>query len=79
MMRAEVNWCFSSCPVSEFKADEMLFYLQDKAFVGLVSNDSDLKVAVGVQNCGISKGQVSDLVQCITGVGNQLTKKDLFV
>ena len=54
-------------------------YLQDKAFVGLVRNDSDLEVAIGVQNGGVGKRQISDLVQRITSIGNQLTKKDFLV
>ena len=54
-------------------------YLQDKAFVGLVRNDSDLEVAIGVQNGGVGKRQISDLVQSITSIGNQLTKKDFLV
>lgn len=50
-----------------------------QSLVLLVGDDVDAEVLVGVQDGGVREGLVTDLVQGIGGVGDQLTKENLLV
>jgi len=50
-----------------------------KSVVGLIGDDLDSKVGLGLKLLGLLDRLVSDLVQSVGGVGNQLSKEDLLV
>ena len=50
-----------------------------EGLVGLIGDDLDVEVLAGVELGGVGEGLVTDLVEGIGGVGNQLTKEDLLV
>ena len=45
----------------------------------LVGDDPDAELLSGIEDGGIGKGGIADLVNGIRGVGNQFTKEDLLV
>ena len=53
--------------------------LNGEGVVGLVGDELDVEVGLGVQNGRVGEGLVTDLVEGIGGVGDQLTKEDLLV
>ena len=48
-------------------------------FVFLVGTDTDVKLLLGVENGGFGQGRVTDFVESIRTVRNQLSQKDLLI
>ena len=53
--------------------------LDGEGVVGLVGDELDVEVGLGVQDGRVGEGLVADLVEGIGGVGDQLTEEDFFV
>lgn len=48
-----------------------------EGLVGLVGDDLDLHLLAGLEDLGVCDGGEADLIESITGVGDELTKEDL--
>ena len=53
--------------------------MDGQSVVGLVWNDLDLEIWLGLKLLRIGDGAVSDLVESVRGVGNELSQEDLLV
>ena len=52
---------------------------QNQTFVGLVGNNANLEVLLGVEDACVRQGHVTNLVECIGSVGDELTKENLLI
>jgi len=53
--------------------------LDDQLVVGLVGDDADAQVGVGLELLGRGDRELPDLVQCVGAVGDQLSQEDFLV
>ena len=52
---------------------------ETKDLVFLVGTDTDVELLLGVENGGLGQGRVTDFVESIRTVRNQLPQKDLLI
>ena len=52
---------------------------EGKSVVGLIWDDLDAEVGLGLELLGLSDGLVAELVEGVRGVGNELSQEDLLV